>query len=102
MTQSLHLSINDQSSNLQSSNQSQDRQSRNLTCCQGNETVLLIHRILSQLSGFSVPSNNFDQLPPDPLNVNSLTRSGGFVVVFRRMSSTCSCREIWKKVGFFA
>src|SRR5947207_2623990 len=68
----------------------------------GTDTVRLIHRILSQLSGFSVPSNNLAQLPPDPLNVNSLTRSGGFVVVFRRMSSTCSWREIWKNAGFFA
>ena len=70
--------------------------------CQGTRTVRFSQTTLSQLSGFSVPSNNLAQLPPEPLNVNSLTRSGGFVVVFRRMSSTCSCREIWKNAGFFA
>ena len=40
--------------------------------------------ILSQLSTFSVPSNNRAKAPPEPLNENAFTRSGG-VVAFARL-----------------
>jgi hypothetical protein len=68
----------------------------------GAETVRLIQTMLSQLTVFSVPSTSFAKLPPDPLNEYCFTLSGGFVVTFRRISSTCSCLEIWKVAGFLA
>jgi hypothetical protein len=56
--------------------------------------VLTYHGNKSQLTTFSVPSNNAAILPPPALYENFLTWSGGFVVTFLMMSIAWSVLKI--------
>lgn len=55
----------------------------------GIEIWRSIQTMLSQLNGLSTPGANFAKVPPLIFNENDFTLSGGFNVVFLRISSTC-------------
>ena len=59
----------------------------------------LNHRMLSQLSSFSLPSNSGSRLPPVALKRKSVTRSRGLVVALRRMSRCCSWCQVCETVA---